>query len=203
MDKDAGREGGENGEIGEFTSLKDLLSASGREERYPGGALRSILLLSETLVSTPLGAMVPNYSYDDARKKYAPSLSFYESGALRCVRLNEQKLVTIPGVGSIPCEKLLFYEGGTLKRLFPTDGKISGYWSVKDEKKLNREIDLSLKFGNYTLFISVLSFYETGELKSVTLWPGEDPELPLPGGEGKLRVGAGFSLYKNGDLQSA
>jgi hypothetical protein len=146
--------------------------------------------------------MVPNYAFDDARKKYAPSLSFYESGALRHIRLSSPKMVKLQGGKLFPAEKLLFYESGALKRLFPTDGRISGYWSLADERKLNRKIDLKLPFGSFSLYLSILSFYESGELKSLTLWPGEELSIPLPGDLGMVSVGAGFSLYENGDLQS-
>jgi hypothetical protein len=145
--------------------------------------------------------MVPNWRFEEARSKHAPSITLYESGALRGLRLAKPSLVKSP-IGPLPAERLTFYESGALKRLFPVDGGLSGFWSLADEKKLNRKIRLGLKFGTYDLFVSGLAFYETGQLRSVTVWPGENPLLPLPISGAMAPVGAGFSLFPNGDLQS-
>ncbi|MDR2349030.1 MAG: hypothetical protein LBF41_00190, partial [Deltaproteobacteria bacterium] len=145
-----------------------------RLEKYPSGVLRSLFLSEETIVDTPLGPLTPQFRYDEPRKKYAPALKFYPSGALKCLRLENITPVESPA-GVLPAEELVFYESGALKRLFPVNGKLSGYWSEKDEKALNSRINLTLpKFGDFSLYLSGLSFHEGGEIKSLTLWPNED-----------------------------
>lgn len=169
-------------------------------EYYPSGALRSLMLSKEILIDTPLGPLVPNYVYDDARKKYAPGVVFYESGALKSLRLLNVTEVPTPLGKKLPAEKLSFYENGALKRLFPLDGRLSGFWSEKDERKLLSPIPLKFSFGAFNILASGIAFYPEGSIRSVTLWPGENLSLPLS--SGMVKVGAGFSLYPEGMLQS-
>jgi hypothetical protein len=178
-----------------------ILPASGHRELYPSGTLRSVQLLEEIHLETPVGLLTPNWQYVEARTKFAPSVTFYETGALKSLRLSQitQVLTTI---GRLPAERLTFFPNGALKRLFPVDGKISGFWTLADEIKLNQKIKLSLKMGTFSLYLSGLAFYETGSLRSVTLWPGQSLQLPLPLSEIKVPVGVGFSLFPNGALSS-
>lgn len=44
--------------------------------------------------------------------------------------------ISIPVSYSHIYTKLTFYENGELKRVFPLDGKISGFWSEEEEKRL-------------------------------------------------------------------
>jgi hypothetical protein len=178
-----------------------ILTALGSRERYHSGALRSVTFKGRTVIKTPLGDLTPNYEFDQARKKYAPSVTFHESGAIKSLRLNEINVVPTP-LGPLPAEKLTFYENGALKRLFPVDGRLSGFWSLNDEKEFNEPIALRLKFASALLRVSVLAFYPTGQLKSVCLWPNEKLHLPLPHTGQPIRVGAGFSLYPDGALES-
>jgi hypothetical protein len=178
-----------------------LAAAIAGMDRYPSGAPRSITLTRPVAIETPLGGLVPNHRFDDARAKYAPSVTFHGSGGIKSLRLSAVTMVATP-LGPLPAERLTFYENGALKRLFPVDGRLSGFWSIADEKKLNHPITLPLKTGPWRGYVSALAFHPSGELKSVTLWPGEDLTLPLPLPGQPARVGAGFSLYPSGDLAS-
>jgi hypothetical protein len=155
----------------------------------------------KVFLETPLGPLVPNYCYEEARTKYAPSVSFYPSGAIKSIRLVKPTLVPTP-VGEMPAERLTFFEDGSLNRLFPVDGRISGFWSLNDEKTLNSKIRLDLMFGSFLLYLSGVAFYPTGKLRSVTIWPGQHLELPLPLSGTKVPIGSGFSLFDNGHLSS-
>jgi hypothetical protein len=160
-----------------------------------------VTFTGRTSVKTPLGDLTPNYEFDQARKKYAPSMTFHESGAIKSLRLAQVTMVPTP-LGPLPAEKVTFYENGALKRLFPVDGRLSGFWSLNDEKKFNRPIELKLKFTSFRLYLSVLAFYPNGQAKSICLWPKEKLSLSLPHSGQSLPVGAGFSLYPNGQLES-
>ncbi|MDR2456506.1 MAG: hypothetical protein LBE49_07945 [Deltaproteobacteria bacterium] len=178
-----------------------ILTSLGPRDRYPSGALRSVTFTGRTIIKTALGELTPNYEFDQARKKYAPSVTFYESGAIKTLRLAEKTIVPTP-LGPLPAEKLAFYESGALKRLFPVDGRLSGFWSLNDEKQFNQPIALKLKFASARLYLSVLSFYPSGQLRSACLWPNESLLLPLPGSGQRVPVGAGFSLYPDGALET-
>jgi hypothetical protein len=155
----------------------------------------------EVSVRTPSGRLTPVWDYEDARKKYAASVVFYESGALRSVRLQEPCAVPSPLGKAVPAERISYFESGAVKRLFPLDGKISGFWTQRDEMKLARDVTVTFPWGGLTLPASCLSFFETGEIRSVTLWPGNSVTLPLPTGESVKGV-SGFSLYRDGSLES-
>jgi hypothetical protein len=176
--------------------------AVARTDRYPSGALRSVVFCRETVLDTPSGPLTPVWNYEDARRKYAPGAAFYESGALKSVRLQEPAPIPCPLGKSVPAERVSYYESGAVRRLFPLDGRISGFWSERDERALLRETALCLSWGHATLAASCLAFYESGELRSVTLWPGAEASVPLPGGGGWIRPSTGFSLYRDGRLAS-
>lgn len=80
------------------------------------------------------------------------------------------------------------------------NGKLSGYWSQEDEEKLCEEFQFHFPFGSFKTKIIGLCFYESGNLKSMTLWPGET--IILKTNHGLLPVRIGFSLYENGKLKS-
>jgi hypothetical protein len=176
------------------------LAGVGAMERYPGGALRGVVLLRENRVSVPsLGAeLTPNWSYGSARAKYAHSVSFHESGALKCVRLESQVTVSLPSVGEIPAEKITFYESGAVKRVFPLDGRISGYWTEADERTLAPRLTLRLPCAEISSLVSAISFRESGAVASVTLWPGETVRLEAGGRAYRARIG--FSIGEAGEL---
>jgi hypothetical protein len=169
-------------------------------EWYPDGSLRGLMLHRENLVHLPCGDYVPNYHHDSARAKHVPSLGFYPSGSVRTARFDRPESVPLPGGGRLMAEKAVFHESGRLKRVFPLDGRISGFWSEKDERSLLEPVSLDLPFGRRRLFVSAVSFHETGGIRSVTLWPGEVIGIPVGGDELPCRIG--FSLDVFGNLES-
>ncbi|MDR3308019.1 MAG: hypothetical protein LBS58_03885 [Coriobacteriales bacterium] len=168
-------------------------------ERFPGGALRQVVLACAVPLATPLGALVPQYRDDPQRKRLTRSLTFYESGALRSIVLED--VTWIPtGVGTVPAELITFYESGALKRVLPSYGSLSGFWTEKNEYDFVAAAPYALPFGVFTLKAINIAFYEGGAFKSITLWPFE--RLEVPTSLGLLPIRVGFSCYENGAVAS-
>jgi hypothetical protein len=176
------------------------LDGLGASEHWPDGSLRGVILLKRNTVMLPIGEYTPNYTYDSARSKYAQSLSFHQSGKVKAARFNRQEPVKAPGGQEFMAEKVTFYESGALKRLFPLDGRISAFWTERDEKSLAGKMELSFAFGRMRLFVNSLSFHEEGPIRSVTLWPDDVVTLFTAGKAWAVRNG--FSLDLGGRIST-
>jgi len=168
-------------------------------ECYEDGTIAACSVVAPCFIETPAGNLVPQYSTDDLRKKTLQALTFYRSGALRSLPLEKQSFVKTP-VGELPAELVTFYESGALKRVFPLNGKLSGYWGEEDEAALSEE--LTLHVGEHTITARCISikFYEQGSIESITLWPDETVVLETPCGKMPVRIGMKFS--RTGDVLS-
>jgi hypothetical protein len=166
---------------------------------YENGIIKDCVLNEENIIGTKYGNLIPKYGPDEARRKFIPSISFYRSGAVRSISLEQQTEIPTP-LGTFPAELVTFYESGAIKRLFPLNGKISGYWTEADEEKLCREFQFNFPFGSFKTRIISLYFYEGGNLKAMTLWPGETVVLRKQVDLFPVRIG--FSLYEDGCLKS-
>ena len=78
---------------------------------------------------------------------------FHESGRLKCLPLETQTIVATPA-GDIPAEMLTFHPDGSLSRIFPLNGKLSGYWSQDDEAKLAAPLTMLTPVGVLTAWSS-------------------------------------------------
>jgi hypothetical protein len=170
-----------------------------REEYHTNGTLASCTLQSKTTVKTAVGELVPQYNYDDLRRKYIHSLTFYDSGDLKSVSLETVTEIETP-LGKFPAEFITFYPSGAIKRFFPLNGKLSGYWSETQEAELAVPFNFEFSFANFKAKIIGLHFYETGQLHSLTLQPEEVITLKTPIGD--IPVKTGFSLDAKGKLAS-
>lgn len=170
-----------------------------RAEYYESGALKNCMLGQKNEIKTPYGTLVPKYGPETERSRFSPSAAFYENGALQSMTLEKQTMIKTP-VGEHLAEFVSFYESGALKRFFPLNGKISGFWGEEDEGKLCEALHFKLDCGSFNAKIIGMYFYESGKLKSMTLWPGED--IILKTNCGLLPVRNGFSLYESGNVKS-
>lgn len=168
-------------------------------DAYESGALRSCRLEGRNELETSCATLVPRFGPETMRSKSVPSVSFYEDGSVRAVSLEEQQEVATP-IGSIPAEFVTFFPSGALKALFPVNGKITGFWTQKDEGELCPRLDFRLSCGAFSAKVSCIRFYEGGLLRSMTLWPGE--HVLLRTNQGPLPARNGFSLYEDGSLES-
>lgn len=171
-------------------------------ELHDNGLLKCCTTNQENILDHPLSPLTPQYSataLGQRQKKTRNAITFYNNGTIKSVSLEDQIPIKTP-IGTIDAELLTFYENGQLKRIFPLNGRIDGFWSEEDEGELCRPYPIPTSFGTYRIRIIGLYFYESGALKSVTLWPGEKISMQTP--RKNLTVHIGFSLYESGRIKS-
>ena len=161
-------------------------------ELFENGGVAACSIVAPCIVETQAGNLVPQYSTDDLRKKTVQAVSFYRSGSLRSLPLEKQSTVTTP-IGEMPAEFLTFYESGAVKRVFPLNGKLSGYWGEEEEAALSEK--LTVEVGENRLIANCISigFYEQGTVESVTFWPGDYVLVNTSVGKIQTRIGAKFN----------
>jgi len=165
---------------------------------HPDGELEGIRLSEKNMIVTHAGELVPAYT-ETHRRKVKYSVEFYKNGMIKAVALDEQQEIQTP-IGEFPAELVTFFETGELKRFFPLDGKISGLWSEEEEKSLSIPFTFDLLCAKFTAVITSVGFYKDGNIRSITLFPGETIKAQTRYGE--IPVRNGFSLYENGELES-
>jgi len=175
------------------------LKAISTFETYPDGQLKDCVLNERVDFNTPLGLLTPQYEHAGIRRKRIYSVSFFQNGKVSRIALNEQTEVETP-LGKFPTELITFYESGSIKRLFPLNGQISGYWDEDDEYNLAHEFNFNFSFGSFKTKIIGIHFYENGTIQSLTLWPKETIVIKTPIGEQSVRIG--LSLHPGGSIKS-
>ncbi|NTU58263.1 MAG: hypothetical protein HGB00_05000 [Chlorobiaceae bacterium] len=166
---------------------------------YSNGKTDGCLVSSENIIRTPYGDLTPQYEAEDMGRRPVKPLYFHKNGAIKSMALQTQTRVRTP-VGCIPAELVTFHESESIKRIFPLDGKLTGFWTAKNEFELAEAITIESPLGTLCAKFIALQFYESGALKSVTLWPGEFLSISTP--SGKLRVRTGIAFYENGRIRS-
>ena len=166
---------------------------------HANGQVSECTLNQPNVIHTCCGDLVPRFSRPDARSKELKSLSFYESGALRSISLDQQFDVRSP-IGLFPAELVTFYEDGRLDSVFPLNGQLGFGWSEEEEAQLAETYSFGFSFGTVTAKIIGVRFYDTGEVKSLILWPEEVIALETPIGTVSARTG--LRVFKSGRLES-
>ncbi|MDR0330259.1 MAG: hypothetical protein LBH93_00925 [Chitinispirillales bacterium] len=165
---------------------------------YPSGELEGVKLSEKNMLLTHVGELVPAY-VETNRRKNKFSVEFYKNGMVKAIALNDVQEIQTP-IGEFPAELVTFFETGELKRFFPQDGKIGGMWSEQEERALAIPLSFDLPFASFTAIISGVAFYQSGNIRSITLFPGETVNISTKHGEISTRNG--FSLYESGNLES-
>ncbi|WP_319370260.1 hypothetical protein [uncultured Ilyobacter sp.] len=168
-------------------------------ENYDAGELKSCILQKKNILKTEYGLLTPQYKDDSERRKLKFSLEFYKNGIMKKVYLQEKVLLETEA-GIIPAESVMFYENGSIKKIFPLDGKLTGFWTEQHEFKLAEKLKIKTPVGIMGNKIISISFYKSGKIKSLTLWPIERPVIKTPIGEATLRTG--ISFYETGGIKS-
>jgi len=179
-------------------TTSELRGVTGRT-LYFSGTIRDCVLSERNVIPTVAGGLVPRYEKLEVRTKPGQSLSFYKSGALRTIYLEDQTDVDTP-IGPLPAELVSFYEDGALNTVFQLNGQLSYAWTERDEKSLAVEWTLPFSFDTITAKMISIRFYPGGEVRSLTLWPGETILLNTPVGRTLARTGV--RLHPNGSLAS-
>jgi hypothetical protein len=150
-------------------------------------------------ISTQYGDLIPQHTDDDLRKREILPVEYHGTGAVKSVPLEKQALFST-SVGEIPGELVSFHENGTINRIFPLNGKLSGYWSQDDEAALAKPVSLTTPIGLVRIKVLSVSFYDDRSLRSLTLWPGETLSVPTPVGPIEARIGVSFT--RDGKVRS-
>jgi len=169
-------------------------------DRHANGVPSLITLDRPNLISTPYGSLMPQYCPWEDGRRFESVISLYDNGNIKFMTMQHRTPLMTPS-GAINAEGAFFYEDGTLKRVFPLYGKISGYWSETNEYGLAEPIGVALPDGTAVVakFLG-LAFYPSGALKSLTLWPKEKIDIETP--VGAMTVRSGVSFYENGAMRS-
>lgn len=178
----------------EFGILGDVTSY----HKLPSGELESVKLGGKNMVVTHIGELVPAYT-ETPRRKNKPSVEFHVDGMIKAVYLEEQTEVETP-IGALPAEYVTFYSTGELHRVFISDGQISGFWSEEEESEYQIPLNFDFDFTQFTAKLNGICFYKSGDIRSITLYPGETAAVQTPAGE--VVTGIGFSLYETGEIKS-
>jgi hypothetical protein len=166
---------------------------------YDSGELKECKLGEYNLISTNYGDLVPQYGDPGVRKKQLKALSFYKSGKLKSISLENQTEINTP-IGVFPAEMITFFEDGSINSLFPLNGQIGGFWSEEEEGALAQKYDFTFPFENFSAKIIGLRFYPGGNVRSLILWPNERIIIDTPAG--KIPVRIGFKLFEDGSIES-
>lgn len=149
------------------------------------------------LVTTSAGVLKARFSELDHRSRDRESIIYYPDGEVRSVYLEGVQMIQTP-IGEKPAELITFYKSGKVKRVFPSYGKISGFWSEEEEKDRFPIGTIRVLNTEITARISCYNFYEDGAIKSITLYPGETVEFIWKKKLWKARYG--MSFYPGGEL---
>ena len=168
-------------------------------ERHRNGAPALIMVHMGNVLSTPYGDFMPQYCpWPDGRRHESP-LALYDNGTIKSVVFQTATQLRTPE-GVIGCESAVFNDDGTLKRIFPLYGKLTGYWGESKEYALAKPVSLYLEHGKVNAKIIGIAFYRSGALRSITLWPKEVIVLRTPVGNTPIRTGVSF--YEDGQMRS-
>jgi hypothetical protein len=165
---------------------------------YQSDELEGVRLSERNMLVTHAGELVPAYT-ENHRRKNKYSVEYHKNGMVKAVYLDTQQEIITP-IGEFPAELVTFFESGELNRFFPLDGKIDGLWSEEEEKTLAIPFSFELPFAKFIAIISGISFYQDGDIRSITLFPGEVVDVSTQ--YGIISVRHGFSLYESGELES-
>jgi hypothetical protein len=73
-------------------------------------------------------------------------------------------------------------------------------WTEEEEKTLAIPFTFDLSFTKFTAIINGVGFYKSGDIRSITLFPGE--AITIQTAYGDIQARNGFSLYESGELES-
>jgi hypothetical protein len=132
-------------------------------------------------IKTTLGPLIPIYDVEDHGRKKLTPVKLHKNGRIKSMSLQNATVVNTP-IGELSVELVTFYESGAVRRVFPLNGKLSGYWTERNEYKLAQTLPIATPIGILDVKPIYIQFHETGELKSILLWPMERVSINTPVG---------------------
>jgi hypothetical protein len=161
--------------------------------------LKEVMLTQRNELLTPFGKLIPKYQVTEARDKFRNSLSFFSNGNLKSIYL-EERIYVNTSIGSVIAEFLTFYEGGSIHRIFPKYGQLSGFWSEENEYENEPIFHLDLRPCRIDNKVTSFTFYPQGELAAFTIANTERISIDTP--LGRLNGRHGLALHQNGNIKS-
>jgi len=150
-------------------------------------------------IITNYGELIPQHTTDDLRKKEILPTIFHDNGTPKSLPLEHQTIIATP-VGDVPAELVTFHKNGNINRIFPLNGKLSGYWGEADEMGLAKPTALRTPVGTIAARIISIGFYENEAVRSITLCPDETVSIATQAGNFEARIG--ISFFPDGNVQS-
>jgi len=163
------------------------------------GSIESLFVHEEQKLNTSAGSITPQYFTEDMGRRRATPIYFHKTGNIKSLPIQQACTVTTP-IGDIFAEYITFYDTGELRKVFPLNGRLSGYWTEKDEFKMADPVMFKTDIGSFTTKPICINFYKCGALRSVTLWPGEVIKVKSRYGVAGVKIGIAF--YETGELKS-
>ncbi|MDS0526900.1 hypothetical protein NNC19_14505 [Clostridium sp. SHJSY1] len=182
-----------------ITTKYGVLNGVATIGKYNSGEYEYFILNEKSELNISGNKFIPLYEEVKERRKELPSVRFYKNGNIKSLALNEQITVNTD-VGDFSAEKIVFYEDGKIKRLFPLDGKLSAYWTEEDEYKLANKYIIHTRKVDFSSKIISLFFFKSGKIKSVTLWSKERIKLKIK--DELINIRIGLSFYEDGEISS-
>lgn len=161
--------------------------------------MNTTLELHKTSLETPYGTLIPLFHVEDMGRRRESPVIYFPEGGVRSLPLQERTDIHT-SVGLLPAERLTFYKTGELRRIFPSDGKLSGFWTEEHEYAEAPLCEFKMGYRVIRAKLISIQFYKKGTVQSFTLWPQERLTLETPVGSLRIRVGA--SYYPNGRLKT-
>ncbi|WP_051261813.1 hypothetical protein [Desulfovibrio inopinatus] len=166
---------------------------------HPDGRVNFVVPTGKMEVQTPVGSLTPQYQTNDTRRRKVEPLSFHDNGMIKFINLETKTRIASP-VGEFEVEAVTFYSDGSIRRLFPVNGRLSGFWSWRDECALAPVNTVKAPWGTVATKCISIQLYPGGNLRSLTLWPEQTVTVPTPVGEMGMRIG--LALYPDGAMRS-
>lgn len=163
------------------------------------GQLESVLINEEVEWMLSCGPVVPQYDITEGGRRIRTPVYFYNNGYIRSLPLHMRSPVAV-GEEILPAELITFYATGEVRRVFPSAGKLSAYWTEEQEKAACPAVDILIGTRREMLKCINIEFHPSGTIASITLWPGEVHTFTTNVGEIKVRTGVAF--YENGNVRS-
>jgi len=162
-------------------------------------SLESALIHSQLEWELPCGWLTPQYLAEDAGRRNHAWVHFHPNGALKTLPLQSRTPVNV-GEEILPAELVTFYDTGEVRRVFPSSGKLSGFWTEEQEGAVTPIVTLAAGIASITAKLISAEFFPSGILSNVALWPGETVSLHT--NVGTIHARSGISFFENGCLRS-
>ncbi len=153
---------------------------------FSTGDPEALTVNEPNILHFPAGSWVPMHQVEDHGRRRETPILFHSNGGIKSLPLQGATKIST-SVGMISAELVTFYETGEIRRIFPTAGKLSGYWTEEQEYEYAPSCLLSWNGETLSAKVINLHFYRSGALQSITFWPKERISIPFRGAVIKVR----------------